>query len=59
MMVFITEEKDRMKKGTYQILMMSPESLFGEHWRPTLTSDLYRERVKILAIDETHLVVEW
>ena len=55
----ISEQKQGVEKGVYRIIMMSPETLFHGKWRQTFLEPLYRQRVRVLTVDEAHCVVEW
>ena len=56
---FVSEQEKKIIGGKYSILFLSPESLFGGKWRAVISTDVYRDRVKVLAVDEAHCVVEW
>ena len=48
------------KAGKYQYIYGSPEVFLGQDdWRETLKSKIFQYRVKLIAVDEAHLVVQW
>lgn len=49
-----------VKKGQFQLLYISPESLLrNPQWRELLLSKVYRENLVALVIDEAHCVTKW
>ena len=53
------EEMDA-KTGKFQYIFGSPEILLGrDDWRSTLKTKLFQNRIKLIAIDEAHLVIKW
>ena len=50
-----------VKKGEYSILYMSPETLLNlEAWKDILlSSNMYAEKVSLIAIDEAHILESW
>ena len=48
------------KAGEYQYIFGSPELFLGQDdWREILKSDEFQRRVKLIAIDEAHLIEQW
>jgi superfamily II DNA helicase RecQ len=51
---------DEAKAAIFQYTYASPEILLGlEVWRNILKSAAYQDKVKLLAVDEAHLVIQW
>ena len=49
-----------VKKGQFQLLYISPESLLrNPQWRELLLSKVYRENLVALVVDEAHCVTKW
>ena len=49
-----------VKKGQFQLLYISPESLLrNPQWRELLLSKMYSENLVALVIDEAHCVTKW
>ena len=49
---------EKVKKGDYQLLFVSPEALFASlEWRRMLGGDVYRETLVAFAVDEDILGV--
>ena len=49
-----------IKKGYYEILLISPESLLtSKDWRDMLQSPVYKEQVVGVVVDEAHCVKKW
>ncbi len=47
-------------KGHYEYIYGSPEVFLGnDKWRKTLKSQVFQENVKLIVIDEAHLVELW
>ena len=54
------EAKKAVKKGDCQIVFGSPESfLCSDRWRKMLSSEVYEERLCLIAIDEAHCISHW
>ena len=51
--------KKDLAEGNIPILLMSPESLFSGKWRDSLSSDIYRQKVTAIVVDEAHCVEQW
>ena len=52
--------KHAAKKGEYQVLFVSPESLFlSPEWRNMLSSNHYRSHLVGFIIDEAHCIKKW
>jgi superfamily II DNA helicase RecQ len=58
-MCYVADDAESIQQGKYQIVQLSPEALFHGKWRDVMTTSVYRERVKVLAVDEAHCVVQW
>jgi ATP-dependent DNA helicase RecQ len=44
----------------FQYVYASPEILLGRNeWRTALKSPAYQDKVKLLVVDEAHLVIQW
>ena len=49
-----------VKKGQFQLLYISPESLLrNPQWRELLLSKVYSENLVALVVDEAHCVIKW
>ena len=49
-----------VKKGQFQLLYISPESLLrNPQWRELLLSKVYRENLVALVVDKAHCVTKW
>ena len=48
-----------LEAGLFQLISMSPESLFGGKWRDLFSSSIYDERLKVVVVDEVHCVLAW
>ena len=54
------EEMRSVEKGSYSIVFGSPESWLGEtRWRKMLSSDIYKNSVRAVAVDEAHVICHW
>ena len=54
------EVKKNVEGGRYQIVFGSPESFLGcPRWRAMLSSDTYRERLCLIAVDEARCIQHW
>lgn len=52
--------KQLIENGECQIVYGSPEAfLSSKRWRAMLTSDVYKERLRLVAIDEAHCISHW
>ena len=58
-LLYFVDEVECLKEGKYSIVMLSPEALFTQKWRKVFQLSLYRKRVKVIAVDEAHCVVQW
>ena len=58
MFLLCTDVKD-LEAGLVQLILMSPESLFGGKWRELFSSSIYDEKLKVVVIDEAHCVLAW
>lgn len=49
-----------VEAGAFQLVYISPESMIScPHWRDMFRSEIYRENLVCLAVDEAHLVEKW
>lgn len=49
-----------VENGSYSIVYGSPESWLGEtKWRKMLSSDIYQNSVRAVAVDEAHVICHW
>ena len=54
------EIKKKVEAGYYQLVYGSPEAfLASSRWRKVLSSDVYRDRVCLIAVDEAHCIQHW
>ena len=54
------DEKEGIKRGEYQIVFISPESLFcTTEWRQMLCSAKYRSHLVGVVVDEAHCIKKW
>lgn len=54
------EEKASIFKGDFSVVYACPERLLGEEmWRGLLLSDVYRQRLGAVVVDEAHTVLQW
>ena len=51
--------KDNVINGKYFILFLTPESVVDSNWRMVLSSNVYRDRIKFVVVDECHCVSNW
>lgn len=52
--------KHAAKKGDYQVLFVSPESLFlSPEWRNMISSNHYRSHLVGFIVDEAHCIKKW
>ena len=52
--------KDGVKKGEYQLVLITPEMLLGgKQWRKMLRLEIYSQRLRTVVIDEAHTVKKW
>ena len=57
-----TSEADKRKfeSGQYSIIYGSPELWLGDaRWRKMLTSEIYKKSVRMVAVDEAHVIFHW
>lgn len=53
-------DADKIAKGHYQLLFISPEMLLMNlDWRDLLQSHVFRDNLVALVIDEAHCVTKW
>ena len=50
---------EKIKKGSFQIVLLSPEALFHDKRRSLLSSTVYRDKLKTIVVDEAHVVEDW
>ncbi|VDI56293.1 ATP-dependent DNA helicase RecQ [Mytilus galloprovincialis] len=48
-----------IKEGKFSFLFSSPESALMPQWRSVFMSDVWQNKLKLIAIDEAHCVSEW
>ena len=54
-----TDER-RVESGQCSIIYGSPESWLGDtRWRKMLTSQTYKNSVRVVAVDEAHVICHW
>ena len=54
------EIKRKVEAGCYQLVYGSPEAfLASSRWRKVLSSDVYLDRVCLIAVDEAHCIQHW
>ena len=54
------ESRRNILKGRYQLIFMSPESLFRNlDWRRMLSTDVYMKNLIAFVVDEAHCVTKW
>ena len=54
------ESRRNILKGRYQLIFMSPESLFFNlDWRRMLSTDVYMKNLIAFIVDEAHCVTKW
>lgn len=52
--------KKRIERGECQVVYGSPEAfLSSKRWRDMLTNDIYKERLRLVAVDEAHCISHW
>ena len=52
--------KKMVEQGECQIVYGSPEAfLSSKRWRAMLSSEIYKERLHLVAIDEAHCICHW
>ena len=62
---YVSSDLDRdmsrkVLEGSYQIVFISPESLFtGKKWREMLQEEPYRSNLIGFIVDEAHCVKKW
>ena len=56
-----TDVQNGLKEGSFSVILTSPECIQDvEHWRQIfLESQVYKESLSLVAIDEVHVLVEW
>lgn len=53
-------DKRRVESGQCSIIYGSPESWLGDtRWRKMLTSQTYKNSVRVVAVDEAHVICHW
>ena len=54
------EAKERVERGECQLVYGSPEAfLSAKRWRAMLTSEVYKEQLRLVAVDEAHCISHW
>ena len=52
--------RQEIERGEYQIIFVSPETLFfGTQWRRILSSSVYRLKLFGFVVDEAHCIKKW
>ena len=54
-------DKRKVESGQYSVFVYgSPESWLGDtRWRKMLTSETYKNLVRVVAVDEAHVINHW
>ena len=53
-------DKRRVESGKYSIVYGSPESWLGDtRWRKMLTFETHKNSVRVVAVDEAHVICHW
>lgn len=53
-------ENTEIERGSYDFVYGSPEMfLASTKWREMLKSTMYQEKLKLIAVDEGHTVLQW
>ena len=53
-------DKRKVESGQYSIVYGSPESWLGDtRWRKMLTGETYKNSVRVVAVDEAHVICHW
>lgn len=53
-------ENTEIERGSYDFVYGSPEMLLASNkWREMLKSTIYQEKLKLIAVDEAHTVLQW
>ena len=51
---------EKIRRGCYQLVYISPESLLGDNcWREMLRNEVYQTRMVAFCVDEAHCVKKW
>ena len=50
---------DKVIRGEFNIILMSPEAALQSNWRTLFSSAPYRKNLVAIIIDECHCVTEW
>ena len=50
---------DGLKKGKYNYIFVSPETIMSAEVRKMFTSDLFRQHLAYVFIDESHCILKW
>ena len=54
------EVKHLVERGECEIVYGSPEAFLStKRWRAMLISDAYKERLRLVAVDEAHCISHW
>ena len=62
---FVAADQDekvlkKVENGMFRIVYMSPESMLSiDRWRQMLSSNIYKERLVGIAVDEAHCISHW
>lgn len=55
-----SSQSETIEAGAFQLVYISPEAMLSSHrWRDMFQSQVYRENLVCLAVDEAHLVEKW
>lgn len=54
------DAKRMVEQGECQVVYGSPEAfLSSKRWRAMLSGDIYKERLRLVAVDEAHCISHW
>ena len=48
-----------LEAGLVQLILISPESLFGGKWRELFSSSIYDERLKVVVVYKARCALAW
>ncbi len=57
--VKMTKDKQRIREGKFQVILMSPNALFSGTWKHILSTKIFRENLVGTIVDEAHCVKKW
>ena len=54
------KENNDIKTGKYSFLYTNPETVLkDDEWREVLMTEVYRKTVRLIVVDEAHMVTQW